>query len=167
MRKFTFTSLLLISSYCFSTPELVQIHYRGTVVIPPCTIATPLAVVNFGNVLTSDFTSSSDVSDWKGVNINLTDCTNVSKYTVTISAPVSKANSKYIGSTGTAAHIAIEAVAALDSDIQIYNKSVLTMDTGGEPTQTLLLKFRLHNDGSGETTTGTVNSTVTLTYAFS
>ncbi|WP_279204675.1 fimbrial protein [Obesumbacterium proteus] len=166
MFKLIFTPLLLIVSYCYATPELVVMHYRGTVVIPPCTIATPLASVNFGNILASELTNSSDSTDWKELNINLSDCTDVGKYTVTVSAPVSTANAKYIGSTGTAEHIAIEAVAALDSDIQIYNKSVLKINTGGEASQILPLKFRLHNDGSGEATTGTVTSTITLTYAF-
>ncbi|NLS56147.1 fimbrial protein [Hafnia alvei] len=167
IKKMMFFYLLLTSSHAFSAaPEIVQIHYRGTVVIPPYTIATPFASVNFGNIIAADFASSSAATDWKELDINLTDCVGVTSFTISVSAPVSTANPAYIGSTGTAEHIGIEGAAILETDTPIYNGVVIARNTGGELSQTIPLKFRLHNDDSGEATTGTVSSTVTLTYAF-
>lgn len=155
-------------SFCClaNNTEQVVLHYSGTVVIPPCTIAVPQGSVDFGKIMANDFADSGAATDWKELDVKLTDCVDVTSFTVSVSAPVSKANPKYIGSTGTAEHIGIEAAAILETETPVYNGVVIKRDTGGELNQTLPLKFRLHNDGSGAATTGTIKSTVTLTYAF-
>lgn len=101
--------------------ESVIIHYSGTVTIPPCTITTQSIGIDFGDIEANTLAESSSATDWKDVAVLLTNCTDVTTATMTVSNTPSAANPQYIASTGTAEHVGIEAQAFYYSNIPLSN----------------------------------------------
>lgn len=109
---------------------------------------------------------SSSATAWKDVAVALTDCTDVTTATMTVSNTPSAANPAYIASTGTAEHVGIEAQAFLYANLPMSNGSVFQLSIDGASSYSFDIHARLHNDGTGAATLGTVASTITLAFEF-
>lgn len=175
MKRIFFIAILTLSicsgwvtlTQAATTPQdVVNIYYSGTVVIPPCTIATPTITVDFGNILAGDLATADSATEWKNTVVSLTDCSEVSHYSFTVSATQSTAISRYIANSGTAEHVAVEALATLLGDEPITNGTIISGNLNEQANMNMILRFRIHNDGTGPATTGSVVSTITLTYTF-
>lgn len=162
-------SLLLSCSDCLAGPisDEIFLNYSGTVVIPPCTIGTTAAVVDFGTLPTTDFTTSDSATDWKEVKINLTDCTNVSEYDVTVNATPDSENNLLIANEGTAEHLAVQAKMEIPTVMPAYDGITIPIRLALKETiSQTAFDFRIRNNGSGAATAGTVKSVITLVYTF-
>ena len=146
--------------------ESVIIHYSGTVTIPPCTITTQSIGIDFGDIEANTLAESSSATEWKDVAVLLTNCTDVTTATMTVSDTPSAANPQYIASTGTAEHVGIEAQAFYYSNIPLSNGAVFQLGINGASSYSFDIHARLHNDGTGAATLGTVVSTITLSFEF-
>lgn len=150
--------------------DSVEINYNGAVVLPPCTIDSSLLNINLGDDInvTDLATTGSASANWSQGKVVLSDCAEVNSYTVTATLDPSPANPQYIASTGTAEHIAVEGLitVGLEPEKPLVNGFTYTKTLGAATSDSLLFKFRLHNDGTGAATTGTVVSTVTINYTF-
>lgn len=159
-------SIFLCPLFAQATSDQVFLSYSGTVVTPPCLISTPSLTVDFGDIPAGDLATADSTTDWKNTLVELSQCTNVTSVTMTVNAAPSDANPKYIRSTGTAEHVAVEAREGLVSFNDLFNGATIGFDTLGNPTNKIDLRFRIRNDGTGAATGGTVISTMTLTYIF-
>ncbi|NTZ46193.1 type 1 fimbrial protein [Lelliottia aquatilis] len=160
---------LFISINCLAIPVVDQIYlnYSGTVVIPPCTISVPSAVVDFGTLPITDFTTSDSATDWKEVKINLTECADVSEYDVTINATPDSENNLYIANEGTAEHLAVQAKMEIPTVMPAYDGVTIPVRLALKETiSQTAFDFRTRNNGSGAATAGSVKSVITLVYTF-
>lgn len=160
---------LFVAANCLAAPasDQIYLYYSGTVVIPPCTISVPAAVVDFGTLPTTDFTTSDSATEWKEVKITLTDCKNVNEVDVTINATEDSENHLYIANEGTAEHLAVQAKMELPEVMPAYNGITIPVRLLQRETVVLTaFDFRIRNNGSGAATAGSVKSVVTLVYTF-
>lgn len=142
----------------------VTITVNGEVVAKPCTIATTTANVSLGTLSTSALQSAGSVSDWKTVDLELTDCpVGTSSVTATF-AGTSDSTGTYFLNQGTAGNIAVEL--ADSSGNNITNGGTLTSAVSDT---TLSTDFSLEVRAitpAGSVTQGSIQSVVDVTYTW-
>lgn len=159
--------LISTRSYSANLVDQVVLNYKGNVVMPPCTISVPAALVDFGTLPATDFATSDSATDWQEVKIQLTDCTNVSEYDVTIDATPDSENRLYIANGGTAEHLAVQAKMEIPTVMPAYDGITIPVRLALRETISLTaFDFRIRNNGSGAATAGSVKSVITLVYTF-
>lgn len=164
--KLILPALYFSSAMCIADPisDQIYLNYGGTVVVPPCTIATPSVPVDFGNIKAGELeTPDSATEEWIEAKVSLTGCSGVSKYGFTVTAQQDSATPQYLANTGTAEHLAVEAMLGI---IPIENGYYIENSLDGNLNADMNFKFRIHNNGTGAATPGSVVSVVTLTFTF-
>ncbi len=157
---------LLFSSYSFALSEQVMMHYSGTVVIPPCIVSTPSLSVDFGDIMASTLANSGSATGWKMTTVRLSNCTNVTDIAILINATMSTANADYIASTGTAQHVAVNATVGPAGTTVKDGLTLAGINMAGQSDYSTDFYLQVINDGTGSATAGSVQSAITLTYAF-
>lgn len=161
------TSLLFIySNQAVGLVDQVTINYSGTIVISPCIISTPTINLEFGDIPASDLATSGTTSDWKTARIQLTDCSSVNQLIMTVNFTPDPNDIRYMASTGTAKHVAVENSSDLLDVNHILNGRRTIVPLLGAKSYSEPFRFRIRNDGTGAATPGTVVSAMTITYEF-
>lgn len=157
--------LLLIAPVPIVNAADVTITINGRVVATPCTVSTTQATVNLGDLYTFDFTTAGSVSSWQPVTLSLTNCpVGTSKVTAKFSG-VSDAGGNYYLNQGGARNISLQLA---DSEgVNLPNGSTKIVKVNDSSlSASFVLQVRAITP-NGNTTQGSIQSLINVTYTYS
>lgn len=163
-RKNALWLALLLCVAGSSSAADVKITISGRVVAKACTINTVNADVPLGNLSTSSLTAAGSASPWHTVNLDLTNCPiGTSQVSATFSG-TADASGLYFKNAGGAENLALQL--ADDTGKNIPSGGKLTQGVN-DATQsaTFALQVRAISP-AGNTTQGTIQSTIDVTYTW-
>ena len=141
----------------------VTITVNGSVVAKPCTVSTPSATVNLGDLYTFSMASAGAASPWYSVTLSLSNCpVGTSRVTATFSGTADSTG--YYQNQGTAGNIQLE----------LQDSSGTTLNNGATKAvqvndSTLSASFPLQVRAltvNGGATQGTIQAVINVTYTY-
>ncbi|PJG59481.1 fimbrial protein [Aeromonas cavernicola] len=165
--KQRYTGWLLASGLMINTAVLqaadIDITVNGRVVARPCTVDTPNATIDLGDLYTFDFRTAGSTSTWHSVALNLSNCPiGTSRVVATFSGATD--NTGYYRNDGTARNIQLELQD--DNGTRLNNgarKSVQVNDSS------LSTRFPLRVRAvsvNGRPSDGTIQAVINITYTY-
>ena len=141
----------------------VTITVNGKVVAKPCTVSTPQATVDLGDLYTFSLVSAGAASAWHSVALDLSNCpVGTSRVTASFSGPADATG--YYKNQGTAGNIQLE---LQDDGGTTLNdgatKSVQVDDTTQSARFPLQVRALTVNGGA---TQGTIQAVISVTYTY-
>ena len=142
----------------------VTITVLGRVVAKPCTIETLNADVMLGTLSTAALATSGAASAWQNVHLNLTNCpVGTSRVTANFSG-TEDASREHFKNLGSAQNLALQLADSKGENIP--NGGSLTVDVNdASQSASFVLQVRAITP-SGNTTQGTIQSTINVTYTW-
>ncbi len=142
----------------------VTITVNGQVRAQPCTITTPDADVELGVMTVSSMSTANATSEWKEINLNLTQCpVGTSQVTATFSG-TSDGTGNYFLNAGDAGNIAVQLADSNGNNLKNGAALIRTVDDTSRSTQFALQARAI--SPSGGATRGTISSIINVTYTW-
>jgi len=158
-------SLGLLLMVPIANADDVTITINGKVVAQPCTVSTPNAVVDLGDLYTFDLVTARTTSAWTPTTLSLTSCPEgTSQVTATFSG-TADSSGQYYANQGTAGNIALQL-----QDTNGTNLSNGTAEIVPVNTTSLSANFTLQVRAitpNGNASQGTILSVINVTYTYS
>lgn len=141
----------------------VTITVNGTVVARPCTVSTPSATIDLGDLYTYDMATAGSASPWKSVTLNLSNCpVGTSRVTAVFSGTAD--GTGYYRNLGTAGNI----------QLQLADTGGVTLNNGATKTvqvndSSLSAAFPLQVRAltvNGNASQGSIQSVISITYIY-
>lgn len=158
----------LAVALAFSMPTLqaadVTVTITGSVVAKPCTVSTPDAAVDLGDLQTFDLVSAGSASAWHDISLDLTHCPlGTSEVIASFSGAADQTG--YYKNQGTAGNIQLE----------LQDDQGVTLNTGSNKTlqvndTTKAVSFPLRVRAlsvNGAATQGSIQTVISVTYTYS
>ena len=164
--KWTHARWLLAGLLAFASTSHaadVTITVNGKVVARPCTISTPKATVDLGDLYTFNMLSPGAASGWHNVTLDLSNCPiGTSRVTATFSGTTDSTG--YYKNQGTAGNLQLELQDTSGS--RFNNGSTKTM-TVNDATQSTSFPLRVRAlTVNGGPTQGTIQAVINVTYTW-
>ena len=142
----------------------VTITVNGRVVAKPCTISTPTATVDLGDLYTFSLVQAGASSTWHDVVLNLTNCpVGTSKVTATFSGTADATG--YYANQGTARNLQLQLRDNGGATLNNGANKTVPVDAGSQATS-FPLQVRAITVNGG-TTQGTIQAVINVTYTWS
>ncbi|QGN38763.1 fimbrial protein [Klebsiella oxytoca] len=165
--KSTHAGWLLAAILAASSPTLqaadVTITVNGKVVAKPCTVSTPNATVELGDLYTFNLISAGSSSSWHSVVLNLSNCPiGTSRVTATFSGTADATG--YYRNQGTAGNIQLELQDTNGTTLNNGAKKEVQVD---DTTQAVSFPLRVRAlTVNGGATQGTILAVINITYTY-
>ena len=165
--KPTHAGWLLAAILAASSPTLqaadVTIIVNGKVVAKPCTVSTPNATVELGDLYTFNLISAGSSSPWHSVALNLSNCPiGTSRVTATFSGTADATG--YYRNQGTAGNIQLELQDTNGTTLNNGAKKEVQVD---DTTQAVSFPLRVRAlTVNGGATQGTILAVINITYTY-
>ena len=154
--------LIVISSA--AKADDVTITVNGRVVAKPCTISTPTATVDLGDLYTFNLIQAGASAAWHDVVLNLTNCpVGTSKVTATFSGTVDATG--YYANQGTARNLQLQLQDNGGATLNNGANKTVPVDAGSQATSFPLQVRALTVNGGA--TQGTIQAVINVTYTWS
>lgn len=155
-------ALIVLSST--AKADDVTITVNGKVVAKPCTISTPTATVDLGDLYTFSLAQAGASSEWHDVTLNLTNCpVGTSKVTATFSGTADATG--YYGNQGTARNLQLQLQDNGGATLNNGANKTVAVDAASQSTSFPLQVRALTVNGG--TTQGTIQAVINVTYTWS
>jgi len=142
----------------------VTITVNGRVVAKACTIETVNTDVPLGNLSTSSMTAAGSTSPWHTVNLSLINCPIGTSRVTAVFTGTADATGIYFKNAGSAENIALQLADSTGSNIQTGGSLISPVDDASQSTR-FALQVRAISP-AGNTTQGTIRSTIDITYTW-
>ncbi|CAI2500537.1 putative fimbrial protein SthD [Serratia proteamaculans] len=157
--------VLLITLAFQANATDVTITINGRVVAHPCTVSTPTATVDLGNLYTTNLATAGSVSAWLPVTLNLTNCpVGTSMVTATFSG-TADATGNYYANQGSAGNIALQLEDNGGASLPNGSTKTVSVDNTSQAAN-FVLQVRAITP-SGNATQGNIQSLINVTYTYS
>ncbi|WP_434661636.1 fimbrial protein [Klebsiella sp. MISC125] len=164
--KWTHARWLLAGLLAFASTSHaadVTITVNGKVVARPCTISTPKATVDLGDLYTFNMLSPGAASGWHNVTLDLSNCPiGTSRVTASFSGPADATG--YYKNQGTAGNIQLELQDDGGARLNTGTAKEIKVD---DTTQTARFPLRVRAlTVNGGATQGTIQAVINVTYTY-
>jgi minor fimbrial subunit len=141
----------------------VTITVNGKVVAKPCTVSTPDATVDLGDLYTFNLVSAGSSSAWHSVALSLSNCPiGTSRVTASFSGPADATG--YYKNQGTAENIQLELQDSGGARLNTGTTKEVKVD---DTTQTARFPLRVRAlTVNGGATQGTIQAVINVTYTY-
>lgn len=141
----------------------VTITVNGRVVARPCTVSTPTATVNLGDLYTFNLINPGSASVWHDVTMNLTNCPiGTSRVTATFSGTTDATG--YYRNGGTAGNIQLQVQDSLGANMNNGTGKAVQVNA---TTQAVSIPLRVRAlTVNGGATQGTIQAVIDITYTY-
>jgi len=142
----------------------VTITVNGRVVAKPCTVSTPTATVDLGDLLTANLRSAGSSSSWHDVTLNLTNCP-VGTSSITAAFSGTADNTGYYKNLGTAGNIQLQLEDNAGTTLNNgSSKKVQVQESSSSASYLLRVRALTVNGGA---TQGSIQAVINVTYTYS
>ncbi|MDQ7099070.1 MULTISPECIES: type 1 fimbrial protein [unclassified Serratia (in: enterobacteria)] len=142
----------------------VTITVNGRVIAKPCTVSTPSATVDLGNLFTSDYMQPGAKSVWHTVTLNLTNCpTSTSRVTATFTGATDATG--YYKNQGSAANLQLELQDSSGNNLNNGKTIVLLIDSLTQSASLPLQVRALSVNGNAKQ--GSIRTVINVAYTYS
>ncbi|QGN39586.1 fimbrial protein [Klebsiella oxytoca] len=164
--KWTYSRCLLAGLLACASASYaadVTITVNGKVVAKPCTIATPRATVDLGDLYTFNMLSPGSASGWHDVTLDLSNCPiGTSRVTATFSGTADSTG--YYKNQGTAGNLQLE---LQDTSGTRFNNGSSKTVAVNDATQSTSFPLRVRAlTVNGGPTQGTIQAVINVTYTW-
>nr|WP_240987348.1 fimbrial protein [Erwinia piriflorinigrans] len=141
----------------------VTITVNGRVVAKPCTVSTPSATVNLGDLFAFNFVQAGSGSAWYPVTLNLTDCPiGTSRVTATYTGITDSTG--YYKNQGDATHLQLELQDTSGNNLNNGKTQTVQVDDSAQSASMPLRVRALSVNGNAEQ--GSIRAVINVTYTY-
>lgn len=142
----------------------VTVTVNGSVVAKPCTVSTPSATVDLGDLQTFDLVTAGSASVWHDISLNLTNCpVGTSQVTASFSGIADATG--YYKNQGTAGNIQLELQDSQGTTLNTGAKKIIAVN---DTTKAVSFPLKVRAlSVKGVATQGTIQTVISVTYTYS
>ncbi|CAO97910.1 type 1 fimbrial minor subunit FimG [Erwinia tasmaniensis] len=141
----------------------VTITVNGRVVAKPCTVSTPSAAVNLGDLFTFNYVQAGSGSAWYPVTLNLTNCpTGTSRVTATFTGTTDSTG--YYKNQGGATNLQLELQDTDGNNLNNGKKKAVQVDDSSQSASLPLQVRALSVNGNAKQ--GSIQAVINVTYTY-
>lgn len=163
IKNIMLTGMLLFTMTLATHAADVTIRVYGSVVAEPCTVSTPSATVDLGELFTFNFAQAGSVSAWYPVTLNLTNCP-IGTSRVTAKFTGTTDSTGYYKNQGGATNLQLELQDSDGNNLDNGKTKVVQVD---DSTQSANLPLRVRAlSVNGNAKQGSIQAEINVTYTY-
>ncbi|TXE51213.1 type 1 fimbrial protein [Serratia ureilytica] len=163
IKKVLLAGLLLINGSLSAYAADVTITINGRVVAKPCTVSTPSAAVDLGDLFTFNYAQAGAGSPWHPVTLNLTNCPiGTSRVTATFTGTTDSTG--YYKNQGGATNLQLELQDTSGNNLNNGKTKIVQVNDSNQ-SATLPLQVRALSV-NGNAKQGSIQAVINVTYTY-
>jgi minor fimbrial subunit len=164
IKRILLTGVLIFTTTLTAHAADVTITINGRVVAKPCTVSTPSAAVDLGDLFTFNYAQAGSGSAWHPVTLNLTNCpTGTSRVTATFTGTTDSTG--YYKNQGGATNLQLELQDTSGKNLNNGKTKAVQVD---ESTQSASLPLQVRAlSVNGNARQGSIQAVINVTYTYS